>query len=77
MRAGSPASGSASYTQTSPRIKRRMPDNGAGEANTVHTQHLVMPVILPPGVEHAISNTGLVHLGFLVATPPVTDDTKD
>jgi mannose-6-phosphate isomerase-like protein (cupin superfamily) len=31
-------------------------------------------IFLPPGVEHAISNTGLVGLVFLVVTAPVTDD---
>jgi mannose-6-phosphate isomerase-like protein (cupin superfamily) len=31
-------------------------------------------IFLPPGVEHAISNTGLVDLVFLVVTSPVTDD---
>jgi mannose-6-phosphate isomerase-like protein (cupin superfamily) len=30
-------------------------------------------IFLPPGVEHSISNTGLVDLVFLVATSPVTD----
>jgi mannose-6-phosphate isomerase-like protein (cupin superfamily) len=30
-------------------------------------------IFLPPGVEHAISNTGLVDLVFLVITSPVTD----
>jgi hypothetical protein len=29
-----------------------------------------------PGVEHAISNSGLVDLVFLVITSPVTDDEK-
>ena len=33
-------------------------------------------IFLPPGVEHAISNTGLVDLVFLVITSPVTDDEK-
>src|SRR3979411_439163 len=33
-------------------------------------------IFLPPGVEHAISNTGLVDLVFLVITSPVTDDGK-
>jgi hypothetical protein len=32
--------------------------------------------ILPAVVEHAISNSGLVHLVFLVITSPVTDDEK-
>jgi mannose-6-phosphate isomerase-like protein (cupin superfamily) len=30
-------------------------------------------IFLPPGVKHAISNTGLVDLVFLVVTSPVTD----
>ena len=34
-------------------------------------------IFLPPGVEHAISNTGLVDLVFLVVTSPVTDDAQD
>jgi hypothetical protein len=29
-----------------------------------------------PGAEHAISNSGLVDLVFLVVTSPVTDDEK-
>ncbi len=31
-------------------------------------------IFLPPGVPHAISNTGLVDLVFLVVTSPVSDD---
>jgi len=31
-------------------------------------------VFLPPGIEHAISNTGLVDLVFLVVTSPVADE---
>src|SRR5712671_1064708 len=31
-------------------------------------------IFLPPGVEHAISNSGLVDLVFLVITSPVTDE---
>ena len=31
-------------------------------------------IYLPPGVEHAISNTGLIDLVFLVVTSPVTDE---
>jgi len=31
-------------------------------------------IFLPPGVEHAISNTGLVDLVFLVVTAPATDE---
>jgi mannose-6-phosphate isomerase-like protein (cupin superfamily) len=34
-------------------------------------------IFLPPGVEHAISNTGLVDLVFLVVTSPVSDDAHD
>jgi oxalate decarboxylase/phosphoglucose isomerase-like protein (cupin superfamily) len=30
-------------------------------------------IFLPPGVEHAISNTGLVDLVFLVVTSPSDD----
>jgi quercetin dioxygenase-like cupin family protein len=33
-------------------------------------------IFLPPGVEHAISNSGLCDLVFLVVTSPVTDDMK-
>jgi len=33
-------------------------------------------IFLPPGVPHAISNTGLVDLVFLVVTSPVSDDAK-
>jgi mannose-6-phosphate isomerase-like protein (cupin superfamily) len=33
-------------------------------------------IFLPPGVEHAISNSGLVDLIFLVITSPVTDGEK-
>ena len=31
-------------------------------------------IFLPPGVEHAIENSGLVDLVFLVITSPVTDE---
>jgi mannose-6-phosphate isomerase-like protein (cupin superfamily) len=31
-------------------------------------------IYLPPGAQHAISNTGLVDLVFLVVTSPPTDD---
>ncbi len=30
-------------------------------------------IFLPPGVDHSISDTGLVDLVFLVVTLPVTD----
>jgi mannose-6-phosphate isomerase-like protein (cupin superfamily) len=33
-------------------------------------------VFLPPGIDHSISNTGLVDLVFLVVTSPVTDEAK-
>jgi mannose-6-phosphate isomerase-like protein (cupin superfamily) len=33
-------------------------------------------IFLPPGVEHAISNSGLTDLVFLVVTSPVTDDER-
>jgi hypothetical protein len=36
---------------------------------------LSKPLVMP-GVEHAISNSGLVDLVFLVITSPVTDDEK-
>ena len=43
-----------------------------GEETRVVRRHDV--IFLPPGVEHAISNSGLVDLVFLVVTSPVTDD---
>ena len=33
-------------------------------------------IFLPPGVDHAISNTGLVDLVFIVVTSPLNDDLK-
>jgi mannose-6-phosphate isomerase-like protein (cupin superfamily) len=39
---------------------------------TVVRRHDV--IHLPPGVEHAISNSGLVDLVFLVVTAPASDD---
>lgn len=33
-------------------------------------------IFLPPGIDHSISNTGLVDLVFIVVTSPVTDDAK-
>lgn len=33
-------------------------------------------IFLPAGIDHAIENTGLVDLVFLVVTSPVTDDAK-
>jgi hypothetical protein len=32
---------------------------------------------LPPRIDHAISNTGLIDLLFRVVTSPVSDDLKD
>jgi mannose-6-phosphate isomerase-like protein (cupin superfamily) len=43
-----------------------------GDERRVVRKHDV--VFLPPGVEHAIHNTGLQDLVFLVVTSPVTDD---
>jgi mannose-6-phosphate isomerase-like protein (cupin superfamily) len=40
--------------------------------STVVRKHDV--IYLPPGVEHAISNTGLIDLTFLVITSPVSDE---
>lgn len=31
-------------------------------------------IYIPPGVEHAISDTGLTDLTFIVATAPVNDE---
>jgi len=31
-------------------------------------------IYIPPGVEHAISNSGLTDLTFIVATTPVSDE---
>lgn len=33
-------------------------------------------IYLPPGTEHAITNSGLTDLVFLVVTSPVTDEEK-
>jgi len=43
----------------------------AGQNHVVRRHDVIF---LPPGVEHAISNTGLVDLVFLVITSPVTDE---
>jgi mannose-6-phosphate isomerase-like protein (cupin superfamily) len=42
----------------------------AGESKVVRKHDVIF---LPPGVEHAISNSGLVDLVFLVITSPVSD----
>jgi mannose-6-phosphate isomerase-like protein (cupin superfamily) len=42
-----------------------------GKAQVVRRHDVIY---LPPGVEHAISNTGLTDLVFIVATSPVTDE---
>jgi mannose-6-phosphate isomerase-like protein (cupin superfamily) len=44
-----------------------------GEKRVVRKHDIVY---LPPGVEHSITNSGLVDLVFLVVTSPVTDDGK-
>jgi mannose-6-phosphate isomerase-like protein (cupin superfamily) len=43
-----------------------------GEASRVVRRHDV--IFIPPGVEHAFSNTGLENLVFLVITSPLNDD---
>ena len=50
---------------------------GEGLMHIAGEDHLVRKhdfIFLPPGVEHAITNTGLVDLVFLVVTSPVTDE---
>jgi mannose-6-phosphate isomerase-like protein (cupin superfamily) len=39
-----------------------------------HVVRMYDYIFLPPGVDHAISNTGLVDLVFLIVTAPVIDD---
>jgi mannose-6-phosphate isomerase-like protein (cupin superfamily) len=51
--------------------------DGEGLMELDDARHVVRKhdvVFVPPGVEHAISNTGLVDLVFLVVTSPATDD---
>ena len=51
--------------------------DGEGLMEIGNEKHVVRKhdvIFLPPGVEHAISNTGLVDLVFLVVTSPVSDD---
>ncbi|GHD62372.1 hypothetical protein GCM10017083_51120 [Thalassobaculum fulvum] len=43
----------------------------AGEKRVVRRHDVIF---IPPGIEHAISNTGLVDLVFLVITTPMTDE---
>ena len=43
-----------------------------GDKSQVVRKHDV--IYLPPGVEHAITNTGLTDLVFIVVTSPVSDD---
>ena len=40
--------------------------------NTLVRRHDIIHI--PPGIEHAISNSGLVDLVFLVITAPASDD---
>ncbi|MDP6346201.1 MAG: cupin domain-containing protein [Alphaproteobacteria bacterium] len=42
-----------------------------GEATVVRRHDVIH---IPPGIEHAISNSGLVDLVFLVVTAPASDD---
>lgn len=49
---------------------------GEGLMEIDGTEHVVRPndyIFLPPGVEHAIYNTGLEDLVFFVITTPPTD----
>jgi mannose-6-phosphate isomerase-like protein (cupin superfamily) len=43
-----------------------------GDKRQVVRKHDV--IFIPPGVEHALYNTGLVPLTFIVVTTPVSDD---
>jgi mannose-6-phosphate isomerase-like protein (cupin superfamily) len=43
----------------------------AGERRVVREHDVIF---IPPGVEHALYNTGLVPLTFIVVTSPVSDD---
>ncbi len=45
----------------------------AGKTQVVRKHDVIF---LPPGVEHAISNSGMMDLVFLVVTSPVTDDER-
>jgi mannose-6-phosphate isomerase-like protein (cupin superfamily) len=50
---------------------------GEGLMHIEGKDHLVRKhdfIFLPPGVDHSISNTGLVDLVFLVVTSPVKDE---
>jgi mannose-6-phosphate isomerase-like protein (cupin superfamily) len=52
---------------------------GEGLMEIAGTNHVVRKhdfIFLPPGVEHAISNTGVSDLVFLVVTSPVSDDVE-
>ena len=42
-----------------------------GETNIVRRHDVIH---IPPGIEHSITNTGLVDLVFIVVTAPVSDD---
>jgi hypothetical protein len=56
-----------------------IPDRSVAARPIVGKTHVVRKddfIFLSPGVEHAISNSGLVDLVFLVITSPVTDDEK-
>jgi mannose-6-phosphate isomerase-like protein (cupin superfamily) len=50
---------------------------GEGLMEIADKTHIVRKhdvIYLPPGVEHKISNTGLVDLVFIVVTSPVSDE---
>jgi quercetin dioxygenase-like cupin family protein len=50
---------------------------GEGLMTVGDEEHVVRKhdfIFLPPGVEHAIENTGTSDLVFIVVTSPVTDD---
>jgi mannose-6-phosphate isomerase-like protein (cupin superfamily) len=51
--------------------------DGEGLMEIADTKQVVRKhdvIFVPPGIEHSISNTGLVDLVFLVITSPASDD---
>ncbi len=46
----------------------------AGERQVVREHDVVF---IPPGIEHALYNTGLLPLTFIVVTTPVSDDSGE
>ena len=60
-------------------VEARSVLEGEGLMEIAGKNHIVRKhdfIFLPPGVDHAISNSGLVDLVFLVITSRVTDDEK-